>query len=143
MFFFFLSFFRLCFHNFLFNVEQNVFLSCNLMSVAMRYGLYVSRNSKSYEIINQIGVFVFIFHVYFSAAVILFIRFVRVFMGFLIRLPVCRTRFFLVPKHTVWEMVLSWSNSMSSNERKRGDIDSKNKAQMLQWHVRVHCSFYL
>lgn len=45
--------------NFLFNVEQNVFLSCNLMSVAMCYGLYVSRNSKSSEFINQIGVFVF------------------------------------------------------------------------------------
>lgn len=45
--------------NFLFNVEQNVFLSCNLMSVAMRYGRYVSRNSKSSKFINQIGVFVF------------------------------------------------------------------------------------
>lgn len=58
-FFLFAVFFAVVVFNFLFNVEQNVFLSCNLMSVAMRYGRYVSRNSKSSEFINQIGVFVF------------------------------------------------------------------------------------
>lgn len=60
--------------NFLFNVEQNVFLSCNFDGYALRTR-YVSRNSKSSEFINQIGVFVFFLCVHSAV-------FCRIFFSF-------------------------------------------------------------
>lgn len=85
-FFLFAVFFAVVVFNFLFNVEQNVFLSCNLMSVAMRYGRYVSRNSKSSEFINQIGVFVFFrslqLFLLLLLSFFLFIGFIRLCMVF-------------------------------------------------------------
>lgn len=75
--------------HFLFNVEQNVFLSCNSDGYALRTR-YVLRNSKSSEFINQIGVFVFFF--FFVSVRSAVSRFGCSFS--LIRLPVYRTRFF-------------------------------------------------